>query len=113
MTLLARHADNLFWIGRYVERAETQARLLEVGSRNALIPNSSGGFRNEWESILSASGTATGFSQKYGDDIRQRNFAGLAVRRSTQQQRRREGFDTLPHSRGRRQPRFVHDLQIS
>lgn len=74
MTLLARHADNLFWIGRYVERAETQARLLEVGSRNALIPNSSGGFRNEWESILSASGTATGFTQKYGDDIRQRNI---------------------------------------
>ncbi|NND19165.1 MAG: alpha-E domain-containing protein [Silicimonas sp.] len=74
MTLLARHAYNLFWIGRSVERAETQARLLEVGSRNALIPNSSGGFRNEWESILSASGANHGFLQKYGDDIRQRNI---------------------------------------
>lgn len=74
MTLLARHADNLFWIGRYIERAETQARLLEVGSRNALIPNTSGGFRNEWESIISAAGANTGFLQKYGEDIRQRNI---------------------------------------
>ena len=74
MTLLARHAENLFWIGRYVERAETVARLLEVGSRNALIPNSSGGFRNEWESILQASGTADGFAAIYGDDLRSRNI---------------------------------------
>ena len=73
MTLLARHAENLFWIGRYVERAETVARLFEVGARNALIPNTSGGFRNEWESVLRASGTAQGFSDKYGDDVRERN----------------------------------------
>lgn len=74
MSLLARHADNLFWIGRYIERGETQARLLEVGARNALIPNTSGGFRNEWESVLQASGAAYGFSEKYDDDIRQRNI---------------------------------------
>lgn len=72
MTLLARHADNLFWIGRYVERAETQARLLEVGSRNSLIPNTSGGFRNEWESVLQATGGTKGFSEKYKDPV-QRN----------------------------------------
>lgn len=74
MTLLARHADNLFWIGRYVERAETQARLLEVGARNALIPSTSGGYRNEWESVLSATGANLGFVQKYGEDVRQRNI---------------------------------------
>lgn len=28
--MLARHAENLFWIGRYVERAEDSARLLDV-----------------------------------------------------------------------------------
>ncbi len=69
MTLLARHAENLFWIGRYVERAETLARLLGVASRNALIPNTSGGYRNEWESILAASGTRPGFDAKYGDVV--------------------------------------------
>lgn len=71
--MLSRTAANLFWIGRYVERAETVARLLEVGARNALIPNTSGGYRNEWESVLQASGTAAGFSEKYGE-INQRNI---------------------------------------
>ena len=28
--MLARHAENLFWVGRYVERAEDTARLLDV-----------------------------------------------------------------------------------
>ncbi len=72
MTLLSRHAANLFWIGRYVERAETNARLLEVGQRNALIPNIGGGYRNEWESVLQASGTADIFARKYGEVV-QRN----------------------------------------
>lgn len=67
--MLSRTADNLYWIARYMERAETVARLLEVGSRNALIPNLSGGYRNEWESILRASGTQAGFDQKYGDPV--------------------------------------------
>ena len=30
MLLLSRLAENLFWIGRYVERAENTARLLNV-----------------------------------------------------------------------------------
>ena len=67
--MLSRTAENLFWIGRYVERAETQARLLEVGSRNALIPNTSGGYRNEWESVLQASGTHSMFAEKYGNAV--------------------------------------------
>ncbi|MBV0914090.1 alpha-E domain-containing protein [Anianabacter salinae] len=70
--MLSRTADNLFWIARYLERAETSARLLEVGARNALLPNTGGGFRNEWESILNAAGTRTAFVAKYGDMV-QRN----------------------------------------
>ena len=70
--MLSRTAENLFWIGRYLERAETKARLLEVGARNSLLPNIGGGYRNEWESILSASGTARAFAEKYGDPV-QRN----------------------------------------
>ena len=71
--MLSRTADNLFWIARYSERAETVARLLEVGARNSLIPRTGGGYRNEWESILQASGTAGGFAAKYGDPV-QRNI---------------------------------------
>ena len=71
--MLSRTADNLFWIARYMERAETLARLLEVGSRIALLPSSGHGYRSEWDSLLQASGTAIGFEKKYGDPI-QRNI---------------------------------------
>jgi uncharacterized alpha-E superfamily protein len=71
--MLSRTASNLFWIGRYMERAETGARLLNVGARNALIPNTSGGYRNEWESVLAASGQAANFAEKYGEP-NQRNI---------------------------------------
>ncbi|MDJ1008013.1 MAG: alpha-E domain-containing protein [Paracoccaceae bacterium] len=67
--MLSRTADNLYWIARSMERAETVARLLEVGSRNALIPSLSGGYRNEWDAILQASGTQAGFAAKYGDPV--------------------------------------------
>ncbi|WP_102223511.1 alpha-E domain-containing protein [Acidimangrovimonas sediminis] len=72
--MLSRTADNLYWIARYMERAETMARLLQVGERISLLPNSGGeGFRNEWDSLLHASGTAEGFARKYGDPV-QRNI---------------------------------------
>ena len=38
------------------------ARLLEVGARNSLIPSTGGGYRNEWDSVLRASGTTVGFA---------------------------------------------------
>ncbi len=71
--MLSRTADNLFWIARYMERAETMARLLEVGARIALMPSAGDGYRNEWDSLLRASGTAAGFAAKYGDPV-QRNI---------------------------------------
>ncbi|MEO0701831.1 MAG: alpha-E domain-containing protein [Pseudomonadota bacterium] len=71
--MLSRTAANLFWIGRYMERAETVARLLEVGSRNALIPNIGGGYRNEWDAVLQAAGKVDAFRAKYGETV-QRNI---------------------------------------
>lgn len=65
--MLSRTAENLFWMGRYMERAETTARLLEVGARIELLPSSAGqGYRNDWDSLLQASGTAAGYAAKYG-----------------------------------------------
>lgn len=70
--MLSRTAENLFWIARYMERAEKTARLLEVGARIALMPGAAHGFRSEWDSILRAAGSAEGFARKYGDPV-QRN----------------------------------------
>jgi uncharacterized alpha-E superfamily protein len=55
-----------------MERADTSARLLEVGSRISLIP-SAHGYRSEWDSLLHAAGMAEGFAKKYGDPV-QRNL---------------------------------------
>ena len=71
--MLSRTADNLYWLARYMERAETVARLLEVGARIALLPNAGHGYRNEWDAILNAAGSADAFRQKYGDPV-QRNI---------------------------------------
>lgn len=70
--MLSRTADNLYWIARYMERADTVARLLEVGSRISLLP-SAHGYRSEWDSLLQATGMAQSFAQKYGDPV-QRNI---------------------------------------
>jgi uncharacterized alpha-E superfamily protein len=63
--MLSRTADNLFWIARNMERAETVARLLEVGARMSLLPTAQG-FRSDWDSLLRASGNASGYHAKYG-----------------------------------------------
>jgi uncharacterized alpha-E superfamily protein len=60
-------------MARYIERAETTARLLEVGGRNALMPDIGGGFRNDWEAILQANGTLEMFNDKYSETV-QRNI---------------------------------------
>ncbi|MCC9621309.1 alpha-E domain-containing protein [Thalassospira sp. MA62] len=59
--MLSRTADNLFWLSRYVERAENMARLMEMGYRMALMPAVGDGNQSEWGSVLSASGCAGGF----------------------------------------------------
>jgi uncharacterized alpha-E superfamily protein len=71
--MLSRTAENLYWIGRYMERAETMARLLEVGYRMALMPSAGAGYRNEWASLVAAAGSLPGFEEKYGKDVRQRD----------------------------------------
>ena len=70
--MLSRTADNLYWIARYMERAETAARLLEVGARISLLPTEQG-YRNEWDSLLRSTGTARAFGAKYGVPV-QRNI---------------------------------------
>ena len=67
--MLSRTAENLFWITRHMERAETAARLYSVGARNALIPSEAGGHRNEWEAVLRASGGADAYAAKYGEPV--------------------------------------------
>lgn len=53
--MLGRTANDLFWMARYMERAENMARLLEVGHRLNMLPTESGG-DSEWRSTLRSAG---------------------------------------------------------
>jgi uncharacterized alpha-E superfamily protein len=64
--MLGRTANDLFWMSRYIERAENIARLLEVGYRIALLPREGAGQDDEWRSTLRSAGCEAGYLAKYG-----------------------------------------------
>lgn len=64
--MLSRTADNLYWLSRYVERAEFVARILDAAHRLASLPTSyGGGETNEWGSALASAGDAGTFRLHY------------------------------------------------
>jgi uncharacterized alpha-E superfamily protein len=64
--MLGRTANDLFWMARYMERAESMARLLEVGYRIALLPREGGSQEEEWLSTLRSAGCEKQYRCKYG-----------------------------------------------
>lgn len=55
--MLSRVAENLFWIGRYIERAENIARLVDAARRMTALPlEGETAASNEWASVLIAAG---------------------------------------------------------
>jgi uncharacterized alpha-E superfamily protein len=68
--MLSRTADSLFWLSRYLERADNTARIIDAANRLATMPISYAGESNEWESALSAAGVLYAFNQNYGEASR-------------------------------------------
>ncbi|MFH3478558.1 alpha-E domain-containing protein [Xanthobacter variabilis] len=64
--MLSRTADNLYWLSRYVERADCLARILDVSQRLAYTPVTYGGSTNEWGSAVLTAGVADVFTERYG-----------------------------------------------
>ncbi|WP_372707507.1 alpha-E domain-containing protein [Brevundimonas sp.] len=55
--MLSRTADSLYWTGRYIERADFLARILEATLRLAAIPTrGDGGAETVWASALASAG---------------------------------------------------------
>lgn len=63
--MLSRTADNLFWLSRYVERADYLARILETTSRLSVLPAAYTGDTNEWTSALATAGCLNAFLAIY------------------------------------------------
>ncbi len=60
--MLRRNADSAYWLGRYVERAEALARMVDVHFHSSLETTTDG----DWGSILTITGLDEDFRARYG-----------------------------------------------
>ena len=67
--MLSRHASELYWIARHIERAENIARLLDVTYRTSLLPYEVGqtglAWAQPWSVPLIALGLASAYYERY------------------------------------------------
>jgi uncharacterized alpha-E superfamily protein len=68
--MLSRAADNLYWLARYLERADYMARVIDATQRLSALPRAYGGAGGEWESALESSGADEAFhaTEKEADE---------------------------------------------
>lgn len=57
--MLGRTANGLYWMFRYIERAESIARLIGAGMRVSLTRNGDGS--EDWDGVLQSTGTITSY----------------------------------------------------
>ena len=65
--MLSRTADHLFWMSRYMERAENTARMLDVNYQTALLPQSDAVAELGWRGLLAISELTPDYTRRYGD----------------------------------------------
>ncbi|MEO6098329.1 MAG: alpha-E domain-containing protein [Fibrobacteria bacterium] len=76
--MLSRVADSVYWMARYIERAENVARYVDVALQSSLDgPNSPG---KQWMPLVAAAGDQGMFLEKYGESVAARE-GGEAVMR--------------------------------
>lgn len=64
--MLSRTADHLFWMGRYMERAENTARMLDVSRQTAMLPQSSVQVVQGWAGVLSICELQEAYARRHG-----------------------------------------------
>lgn len=63
--MLSRTADHLFWMSRYIERAENLARLLDVTYQMSLVPQSLSAINQSWNAIITLNSLDEAYQAKY------------------------------------------------
>ncbi len=63
--MLSRTADHLFWMSRYIERAENLARLLDVTWQMSLVPQSLEAANQNWNAIIALNSLEEEFAAQY------------------------------------------------
>jgi len=77
--MLSRTADHLFWMSRYMERAENTARMLDVNYQTSLLPQSADMAEQGWRGLLSISELTGSFEERYRE-VNARNVMDFMVR---------------------------------
>ena len=62
--MLSRVADSVYWMSRYVERAENVARFIDVNFQ--LMLDEAGGEDRQWQPLVNTSGDHEDFNKRYG-----------------------------------------------
>jgi uncharacterized alpha-E superfamily protein len=60
--MLSRTAESLYWTGRYMERADFLARILEAAVRLAALPARDGAAATAWASAIASAGVSGAFA---------------------------------------------------
>jgi uncharacterized alpha-E superfamily protein len=63
--MLSRTADHLFWMARYIERAENTARMMDVNYQTALLPQSADRAELGWHGVLGISELTGPYLQRH------------------------------------------------
>jgi uncharacterized alpha-E superfamily protein len=65
--MLSRTADHLYWMARYIERAENMARVLDVTYNMSLVPNAAESETALWAPALEIAGNVEAFEARYDE----------------------------------------------
>lgn len=67
--LLSRCADSVYWMARYIERAENIARIIDVNVQ--LMLDSPPGASQQWQPVIDTSGDSETFAEKHSEATRE------------------------------------------
>lgn len=74
--MLSRVADSLYWMSRYIERADSVARIIDVNLH--LLLDLTGSMAEQWLPLVETTGDATRFMQAYAAPTRENVVQFLA-----------------------------------
>ena len=81
--MLSRTADHVYWFGRYIERAENLARLLDVQYRLSLLPQPTQSVAAGWLDTLDELGALDEYTTRHGEVEANRAMQFLAFDRDS------------------------------
>ncbi|KAA3595602.1 MAG: alpha-E domain-containing protein [Candidatus Scalindua sp. AMX11] len=75
--MLSRVASSIYWINRYIERAENYARFIDVNHRVTMdLPP---GLEEQWRPLVETTGGLQQFEEKYGEKYSRKNVIKFLV----------------------------------